>query len=165
MAKEKTTTVAAETEVEATEVEVVTAPSEEKPKKRRGWGKKKEDEVEVAPEVNKPTEARATAKTVRVTPRKAQLVVDLVRGKNVSEALGILANVNKAATPHVVKVIKSAAANAINNYGMDEESLYISEIYANEGMRMKRYRPRAKGSAAGIIKRTSHITVVVKERE
>lgn len=110
------------------------------------------------------TEARAIAHDLRVTPRKARLVVDLVRGKNVNVALGILSNVNKAASPLVSKVIKSAAANAINNFGMDEHSLYIAEIYANEGIKMKRFLPRAKGSASGLVKRSCHITVVVKAR-
>jgi len=107
------------------------------------------------------TEARAIAKTVRLTPRKARLVIDLVRGKKVSEAIAILANVNKSSTEPVLKTIKSAAANAINNFNMAEDQLYIKEIYANDGMRMKRYLPRAKGSASGLLKRTCHITVVV----
>ena len=109
---------------------------------------------------------QATAKVtgVRITPRKIRLVIDLVRGKKVSDALGILANVNKSATPVVAKLIKSAAANAINNNKMDESKLYIDTIYCNEGPRLKRYMPRAKGSASSIIKRTSHVTVVVKEK-
>lgn len=110
------------------------------------------------------TSARAVAYDLRVTPRKARLVIDLIRGKSVNEALGILANVNKAASPLVAKVVKSAASNAINNFGMSEEKLYVAEIYANDGLRMKRFLPRAKGSASGLVKRTSHITVVVKER-
>lgn len=110
------------------------------------------------------TSARATAYDLRVTPRKARLVIDLVRGLAVNEALGVLANVNKAASPLVAKVVKSAASNAINNFGMDEEKLYIAEIYANDGLRMKRFLPRAKGSASGLVKRTCHITVVVKQR-
>ena len=109
-------------------------------------------------------EAKALVTGVRVTPRKVRLVIDLVRGKDVKVALGILANVNKAATPIVVKLIRSAAANAINNNGMDESKLYISEIYANDGMRIKRFIPRAKGSASSIVNRTSQITCVVKER-
>lgn len=109
---------------------------------------------------------QATAKVtgVRITPRKVRLVIDLVRGKKVSDALGILANVNKSASPVVAKLIKSAAANAVNNNKMDESKLYIDTIYANEGPRLKRFMPRAKGSAYSIIKRTSHITVVVKEK-
>lgn len=109
------------------------------------------------------TEARAVAKTIRVTPRKARLVIDLVRGKKVSDALGILANVNKSATDPVVKVIKSAAANAVNNFGMDESKLIISNIQVGDGVRMKRFLPRAKGSASGLVKRTCHINVTVKE--
>ena len=110
------------------------------------------------------TSARATAYDVRVTPRKARLVINLIRGKDVNVALGILANANKAASPLVAKVVKSAASNAINNFNMNEDSLYIAEIYANDGIKMKRYLPRAKGSASGLVKRNSHITVVVKER-
>ena len=109
---------------------------------------------------------QATAKVtgVRVTPRKCRLVIDLIRGKKVSDALGILANVNKSAAPVVAKLVKSAAANAVNNNKMDESKLYIKAIYANDGPRLKRYMPRAKGSASSIIKRTSHITVVVEEK-
>lgn len=134
---------------------------EEAPKAKKA--SKKAPKVE---EVKKPlvTSARAIAHDVRVTPRKARLVIDLVRGKGVNEALGILANTNKAASPIVAKVIKSAAANAINNFGMEEENLYIAEIYACDGLKMKRFLPRAKGSASGLVKRTSHITVVVKSR-
>ena len=109
-------------------------------------------------------EATAKVTGVRITPRKARLVIDLVRGKDVSVALGILANVNKSASVVVEKLIKSAAANAINNNKMDESKLYGGTIYANEGPRLKRYMPRAKGSASSIIKRTSHISVVVKEK-
>ena len=124
---------------------------------------KKTEKVE-APAKPLITSARAIAHDVRVTPRKARLVIDLVRGKDVNVALGILANVNKAASPNVAKVIKSAAANAINNFNMEEDRLYVAEIYANDGLRMKRFLPRAKGSASGLVKRTSHITVVVKQR-
>ena len=92
----------------------------------------------------KATEAKATVTSVRVTPRKCRLVIDLVRGKDVKVALGILANTNKSATPIVDKLIRSAAANAINNHEMDEDKLYVAEIYANDGPRMKRYLPRAK---------------------
>ena len=109
---------------------------------------------------------QATAKVtgVRVTPRKCRLVIDLIRGKKVSDALGILANLNKSASQVVAKLVKSAAANAVNNNKMDESKLYIKAIYANDGPRLKRYMPRAKGSASSIIKRTSHITVVVEEK-
>ncbi|MCD8209605.1 MAG: 50S ribosomal protein L22 [Coprobacillus sp.] len=99
-----------------------------------------------------------------MTPRKARLVCDLVRGKSVDEAIAILHNVNKSATPAVMKTIKSAAANATNNFGMDADSLYVAEIYANDGLRMKRYLPRAKGRASHLVRRCSHITCVVKMR-
>lgn len=125
---------------------------------------KKESKKPVEPQKPLVTEAYAISKNLRVTPRKARLVIDLVRGKSVKTALGILNNVNKAATADVIKVIKSASANAVNNFSMDEARLYIKEIYANDGIRMKRYLPRAKGSASGLVKRNCHITVVVKER-
>ena len=109
---------------------------------------------------------QATAKVtgVRITPRKCRLVIDLIRGKKVSDALGILANLNKSAAPVVAKLVKSAAANAVNNNKMNESKLFVKSIYANEGPRLKRYMPRAKGSASSIIKRTSHITIVVEEK-
>ncbi len=162
MAEEKKTTAKKTTKkkVEAP-VEEVKAPVEEAPKKEK---KAKKEEKAAAPKKPMPTEARAIAKNVRITPRKARLVIDLVRGKDVKVALGLLANLNKAAAEPVTKLIKSAAANAVNNFGMDEDSLYISEIYANDGLRMKRYLPRAKGSASGLVKRNSHLTVVVKMR-
>jgi large subunit ribosomal protein L22 len=159
MAEEKKTT--AKKAKKAEVVEEVKAPVEEAPKKVKKA--KKEEKVE-APKKPAPTEARAIAKNVRITPRKARLVIDLVRGKDVKVALGILANTNKAASEPVAKLIKSAAANAVNNFGMDEDSLYVAEIYANDGLRMKRYLPRAKGSASGLVKRNSHLTVVVKMR-
>ena len=148
-------------EVKEAEVKQEVAKVEEKPTKEAKKAAKKAKEAPAKPVV---TSARATAYDVRVTPRKARLVIDLIRGLGVNEALGILANVNKAASPIVAKVVKSAASNAINNFGMDEERLYVAEIYANDGLRMKRYLPRAKGSASGLVKRTSHITVVVKQR-
>lgn len=109
-------------------------------------------------------EAKAIAKTVRIAPRKARLVADLVRGKSVVDAVVILANTTKAASPLIDKVVKSAAANAINNHSMNEENLYIKEILINEGPTLKRFRPRAKGSASPILKRTSHISVTVAEK-
>ena len=133
------------------------------PKQAPKKAKKEEKKVE-APKKPMPTEARAIAKNVRITPRKARLVMDLVRGKDVKVALGILSNVNRAASEPVMKLIKSVAANATNNFGMDEESLYIAQIWANDGLRMKRYLPRAKGSASGLVKRNSHLYVVVKMR-
>ena len=143
------------------------APAEEVVKEetpKKAVKAKKEEKKAEAPKKPAPTEARAIAKNVRLTPRKARLVIDLVRGKSVKEALGILANTNKAASEPVTKLIKSAAANAVNNFGMDEDSLYIAQIWANDGLRMKRYLPRAKGSASGLVKRNCHLTVVVKMR-
>ena len=147
------------------EAKVEEAPKAKKAAKKEAAPKaeKKEKKAE-APKKPMPTEARAIAKNVRVTPRKVRLVIDLVRGLQVKQALGILANVNKAASVPVSKLIKSAAANATNNFGMDEDALYIAEIYATDGLRMKRYLPRAKGSASGLVKRSSHITCVVKMR-
>ena len=110
------------------------------------------------------TEATAKAKTVRIAPRKARLVVDLIRGKNVSEALAILQFTPRAGSPIVEKVLRSAIANAEHNYDLDAQNLYVSEAYVDEGPTLKRFRPRAKGSASPINKRTSHITVVVSEK-
>ena len=108
-------------------------------------------------------QAKAIARTVGVTPRKARLVVDLVRGKSVVEALETLSLLNKSAVTPVTKVIKSAVANATNNFNMDESSLYIKEAYVDDAIRMRRFLPRAKGSASGLVKRTCHITVVVAD--
>ena len=108
-------------------------------------------------------QAKAIARTVGVTPRKARLVVDLVRGKTVTEALEILSILNKSAVTPVTKVIKSAVANATNNFNMNESSLYIKEAYVDDSIRMRRYLPRAKGSASGLVKRTCHITIVVAD--
>ncbi|MCR8969696.1 50S ribosomal protein L22 [Facklamia sp. 7083-14-GEN3] len=111
------------------------------------------------------TSAKAMAKTVRIAPRKARLVMDLIRGKQVGEAMAILKFTPKAGSPIIEKVLKSAIANAEHNYDLDLETLYVSEAYVNEGPTMKRFRPRAKGSASPILKRTSHITIVVSEKE
>lgn len=110
-------------------------------------------------------EVKAIAKSVRVTPAKARLVVDLIRGKNVNEAFAILKFTNKGATEDVTKVLKSAVSNAVNNNGLDINKLYVKEIYANDSIRMKRMLPRAKGSGNVIIKRLSTITCVVSERD
>lgn len=109
-------------------------------------------------------EVKATAKTVRITPRKARLVLDLIRGKNAEEALAMLKFTPNHAAEVVSKVLKSAMANATHNNQLDAEKLYVKACYANEGVTMKRFRPRAKGQASQILKRTSHITVVVEER-
>ncbi|WP_408955507.1 50S ribosomal protein L22 [Natroniella sp. ANB-PHB2] len=110
-------------------------------------------------------EARATAKRVRISPRKARLVVDLVRGKEIGEAIGILRNTPQKASKIVEKVLNSAVANAENNHGMIADELYISEAYVDEGSTMKRYKPRAMGQASPINKRTSHVTLKVAEKK
>lgn len=110
-------------------------------------------------------EAKAIAKTVRIAPRKARLVVDLIRGKNIKEARAYLMFTPKAASPIVAKVLNSAVANATHNLNMDENKLFVKEVWVNESVTMKRMLPRAKGTGNVIKKRTSHITVVVAERE
>lgn len=110
------------------------------------------------------TEAKAMAKSLRVSPRKGRLVIDLIRGKKVGEAVGILNGTKSTVTEDVLKVLNSAVANADHNYGMDVNALYVKEIYINEGATLKRMRARAKGSGNRILKRTSHITVVVAEK-
>lgn len=109
-------------------------------------------------------EARAIAKTVRVAPRKARLVIDLIRTKNVIEADKILNNLNKEAARIIRKVLTSAVANAENNLGLDKNNLYIKETYINEGQTMKRARMGSRGHVDPIKKRTSHITVIVSEK-
>jgi len=111
------------------------------------------------------TSAQATAKTVRIAARKVRLVIDLIRGKSVAEALAILQFTPRGASPVVAKVLNSAIANAENNFDLDRQDLVVSEAYVNEGATLKRFRPRAKGSASPINKRTSHITVVVSEKK
>ena len=106
-------------------------------------------------------EVKSTAKTLRIPPRKARIVIDLIRGKDAAEAAAILKFTPNVAAEAVGKVLKSAVANAVNNHDMDEEKLYVKACYANEGVTLKRFMPRAKGSASAIHKRTSHITVVV----
>ena len=109
-------------------------------------------------------EARAIAKTVRIAPRKARLVIDLIRNKDVKEADKILANLNKESARLIRKVLTSACANAENNLGLDKNNLYVKEAYINEGVTMKRMRFGSRGRVDPIRKRTSHITVVVSEK-
>jgi len=110
-------------------------------------------------------QAKATARTVRIAPRKVRLVVDLIRGKKIGEAVAILQLTPRAASPIVEKVLKSAIANAEHNYEMNVEDLIVSEVFVDEGATLKRFRPRAQGRASAINKRTSHITVVVAENK
>ncbi|HLR09168.1 MAG TPA: 50S ribosomal protein L22 [Bacillota bacterium] len=110
-------------------------------------------------------QAKAVAKSVRIAPRKARLVVDLIRGKDVDEAIAILRHTQRGASPIIEKVVNSAIANAEHNYEMDADNLVISEAYVDEGITLKRFRPRARGRAGRINKRTSHITIVVSEKK
>ncbi|MDV6377357.1 50S ribosomal protein L22 [Sporosarcina sp. GW1-11] len=110
-------------------------------------------------------QAKASVRTVRIASRKVRLVVDLIRGKNIGEAMAILRLTPKAASPVVEKLLKSAIANAEHNYEMNTENLYVSEVFVDEGPTMKRFRPRAQGRASAINKRTSHITLVVSEKK
>lgn len=110
-------------------------------------------------------EAKAVAKFIRISPRKARLVADLIRGKTVGEAIGILRNTPKKASHLIEKVLNSAIANAEYNHDMIAEDLIVEKVYIDEGPTMKRIRQRAMGQASLIRKRTSHITVVVSEKE
>lgn len=132
-----------------------------KKKEKKEKTDKKDEKKEAKPVV---TEATAIARDLRMTPRKARLLIDLVRNKKVSEAVAILNNTNKLGARDIIKVIKSAAANASNNFNMNEDKLYIVKAYANDGIKMKRYMPRAKGSASGKVKRAATVTIVVKEK-
>ena len=110
-------------------------------------------------------EAKATLRYARISHRKVGVVCDLIRGKSVAQATAILMNTPKAASELLLKLLKSAAANAENNHQMDPEKLYVSETFATPGPIIKRIRPRAQGRAFRINKRTSHITVAVAEKE
>lgn len=109
-------------------------------------------------------EAKAHVRFVRIAPRKAQLVADLIRGKQVGEAIAILRHTPKSASPIIEKLLNSAIANAEHNYQLDVNKLVVSQVFANQGPTMKRFRPRAMGRASRINKRTSHITLVVSEK-
>ena len=109
-------------------------------------------------------EARAELKYARISARKVKIVAVLIRGKDAQEALSIVKFAPKASSEIIYKLLKSAMANAENNHGMSTEKLYVAEIYANQGPTLKRIRPAAKGSAVRIRKRTSHITIVLRER-
>jgi large subunit ribosomal protein L22 len=106
--------------------------------------------------------ARAQARFVRVTPQKARRVIDLIRGMNAQEAQTLLRFAPQAASEPIGKVVGSAIANAANNYNLDPSTLVITQAFVDEGPTMKRFRPRAQGRASQILKRTSHITVVVE---
>lgn len=110
-------------------------------------------------------EARATLNYARISPRKVKIVLDLIRNKPVGVAMGIIKNTPKAACEYLEKLLTSAMANAEHNHNMDVNKLYIAECYANQGPTLKRIQPRAQGRAFKILKRTSHITLVLKEQE
>ena len=110
-------------------------------------------------------EARAEHKFARISPRKVSIVCDLIRGKDVKTAEALMQHTPKAASELMIKVLKSAVANAENNFSMDTDKLYVKETYANPGPILKRGMPRAQGRMYRINKRTSHITIVVAEKE
>ncbi len=110
-------------------------------------------------------EVKAYLKDLRITPRKVKIVLDLIRGKDVATAAGILANTRKAASEPVLKLLKSAVANAENNNSMDASKLYVSQCFVTPGRTAKRIMPRAQGRAFRILKRSSHITLAVAEKE
>lgn len=110
-------------------------------------------------------EARAKLSYARISSRKVKIVIDMIRNKPVGEAMGILKNTPKAASELLIKLLNSAAANAENNHNMDKNNLYVAECFVTPGPTLKRVMPRAQGRAYRILKRTSHITVVLKEKE
>lgn len=110
-------------------------------------------------------EARAVLRTARIAPRKVEIVLNLIRGKDLEMALAIVKHTPKAACEYLEKLLASAAANAENNFNMDKKNLYVAECFVCPGPVMKRIMPRAKGRAYRILKRTSHITVVLKEKD
>jgi len=110
-------------------------------------------------------EGRATVKYARISSRKARIVLDLIKGKDLDEAYGILKHTPKAASEIILKLLHSAEANAVNNNELNRDNLYVAEAFANQGPTLMRVRPRARGSAFRIRKRTSHITIVLRERK
>ena len=109
-------------------------------------------------------EVRASAQRVRISPRKARLVIDLVRGKRVIEAIEIMKFLPNKAAVDVEKLLKSVSANAENNYDLDPEDLWIKAIYADDAPQMRRFKPKARGRVGKIIRRSTHITVIAEER-
>ena len=110
-------------------------------------------------------EAKAHLKYARISPRKVKIVLDLIRGKDVATAMAILKNTPKSASEYLTKLLRSAVANAEHNFNMDASKLYVSECFVCPGPTLKRIMPRAQGRAFRIMKRTSHITLAVKEKE
>ena len=114
---------------------------------------------------NRDKRPQAHAKNIRLSPSKAKIVLDLIRGKDADNALAILQFTPKAASPVVYKVLSSAIANAVNNQEMDRSTLYVAEVYANPGPTLKRYVARSRGSASPMLRRTSHISVILDEKK
>ncbi len=110
-------------------------------------------------------EAKAHLRYARIAPRKVQIVLDLIRGKDTELAMAILKHTPKAASEQLEKLLKSAIANAETNHNMDKNNLYVAECFVCPGPILKRIRPRAQGRAFRVLKRTSHITIVLKEKE
>ena len=147
-----------------------TKVAENKETAKTETAEKKTENAKKAVKVQKESEteelvAKATVKYARISSRKIAIVANLIRGKNVDEALAILKFTPKAGSEVLEKLLKSAIANAENNHDMKHENLYVAEIYANQGPTLKRIRPAAKGSAVRIRKRTSHVTIVLREKE
>lgn len=111
-----------------------------------------------------PKEVKAVAKFVRIAPRKVRVVIDLIRGKDVADAFAILKFTPKRGSKFIEKVLKSAVANAENNFDLDAEKLFVSSCFVDQGPTLKRIHPRSRGQAFGILKHTSHITVMVSEK-
>ena len=113
---------------------------------------------------NKDRRPKAVARYVRISPYKVRIVLDIIRGKGLREAVAILENTPKSASEPIKKALMSAAANAEHNLGLTRENLFVAECYADQGPTLKRVMPRAQGRAFRILKRTSHITVVLDAR-
>lgn len=110
-------------------------------------------------------EAKAQARFVRIAPRKVRIVMDLIRDKDVREAFSVLRFIPKRSSGIIEKVLRSAVANAEHNYDMNKDDLFVYKAYVDEGPTLKRFRPRASGRATRIRKRSSHLTVILRERE
>ena len=164
----KKTTSKATTAKKETTKKVETKKAVEKKEETKTVAKKVEKVKEEVKTTNKTEKeelmAKATLKYARISSRKVAIVANLIRGKNVDEALAILKFTPKAGSEVLEKLLKSAIANAENNHQMTHSKLYIAEIYSNQGPTLKRIRPAAKGSAVRIRKRTSNTTIVLKER-
>ena len=122
-------------------------------------------EKAAARKANADKRPHAIARYVRISSRKVKIVIDLIRGKQVDQALAILMYTPKAAAPVVLKLLNSAIANAENNLQLNREDLYVAEVFANPGPTLKRYVARSRGSASPMLKRTSHITVVLDSKK